>query len=1368
MIATPAPTPAPLEQPTKPIVLPSSNIAVSEVPAPGGESEPLEAIGYDIAVRQGDKEHNLIYGEVRVGGLFSFLAQPETDNQFTHIFITVSAHEIEDITALYLDGEEVTFGGGTINTDARWGLSGSKWDDKIFMAKSLGTTSQAANADLLSQSAAHNLGWTVDHRQRGRGGSYLIITFDENMLPNADGLPEIQFKVKGKKLYDPREGGHDPDDDSTWEYSNNAVLAAVDYIRFAFNVSYSSFDNAQIIAAANVADESVNLNGGGSEARYTVNGQIKTSDDRLTNLRKFESAIGGRIYNQNGTWYVVPASWTTPTGALDVSDARGSVKVRVLETSTQAINLVRGKYVDADTFEIADFPPVSNATYLAQDGKERAIDVTYPLTTSAATAQRLAKLKIEDNRQGIILEGVWGLEALPYIPGDNIPVTHARLGWSGKYFRVIASKFYLAARQSGAPEILVALQLKETAEAVFDWADGEETTVDLAPNTNLPDPSVVADIAGLTLASGNDEMYLRGDGTIAAGLKVSWTPVSDMFVLNGGQIEVQYKRTYSDDAETVANSTWLSAGYIDGELSTTTIRDIKSGKLYDVRVRNINAIGNKGAWSTELFFLAEGKEAAPSDVVNLQANVESYTIRITWDHVSDIDLKHYVIKNGNEVLGVAYTNSFVWSMQAAGSYNLSVYAEDTSGNISENAATTTASIDSPGAPGVAAAIDGTDVVLSWPEVAEPENGYAVDAYEISYGSTYGSATPLNETKSSHFRVRVSWGDTRRFWVVTRDVAGNRSSEVSVDVDIAAPGAPSSFSVSSNIDNNVGLSWGAPVGGSLPVAKYKVYKGATVATGILLGDITGTFKNTSESIAGTYTYLVTAVDSAGNESPAASVTVSVSAPPNYVLIDNALVGGEFSETTNALVGMRGSTLDEYDVLSLEPTLWLKADAGITKDGSDRVATWADQSGNGFDFTQSTEAAKPIYTENELNGLPVIRFDGSDDEMTSAATMGDFIDAGSFTVLVAAVINGTSSNVGGAYNNHALFGTTSGAMNIHARTNDVVYCGIYDGGDKLVGRSYTEGDVFIFRARLDGGSIYVDLDGGSESSTASGDASGLANSCFLGRDDNGDQHLEFDLCEMIVFDSVLSDAKRDEIERYLNFRWQPKENRYTTLESAGVFILPVDVDATLAENVTDSGAGNTTIQDMIDDGYSHPFQPTPNTCEVQRVIDYGAVLASSLITLTWNKTNIAGNVDLEAQIDYSSDGTSWTSATAGETEVFASNFRFVRITITGTPDDDTSFARLENVRVRLDVKKGDESGKFTANAGDSGGTTVTFSENWIDVELITITPFSSSQLDFAVDFTDVPNPTSFKVLVWDQSGTRQTVNCGYTVKGVKSNE
>ena len=58
------------------------------------------------------------------------------------------------------------------------------------------------------------------------------------------------------------------------------------------------------------------------------------------------------------------------------------------------------------------------------------------------------------------------------------------------------------------------------------------------------------------------------------------------------------------------------------------------------------------------------------------------------------------------------------------------------------------------------------------------------------------------------------------------------------------------------------------------------------------------------------------------------------------------------------------------------LWLKADTGVVRQSTNNsVATWFDQSGNYDDGGQSTAANQPFYITNADNGLPVIRFNGS---------------------------------------------------------------------------------------------------------------------------------------------------------------------------------------------------------------------------------------------------------------------------------------------------------------------------------------------------------------------------------------------------------
>ena len=60
-------------------------------------------------------------------------------------------------------------------------------------------------------------------------------------------------------------------------------------------------------------------------------------------------------------------------------------------------------------------------------------------------------------------------------------------------------------------------------------------------------------------------------------------------------------------------------------------------------------------------------------------------------------------------------------------------------------------------------------------------------------------------------------------------------------------------------------------------------------------------------------------------------------------------------------------------------WVRADLGITI--ATGVSAWADQSGNGVDFSQGTGAAQPAFIASAINGQPAVRGDGAGDVMAA---------------------------------------------------------------------------------------------------------------------------------------------------------------------------------------------------------------------------------------------------------------------------------------------------------------------------------------------------------------------------------------------------
>lgn len=101
--------------------------------------------------------------------------------------------------------------------------------------------------------------------------------------------------------------------------------------------------------------------------------------------------------------------------------------------------------------------------------------------------------------------------------------------------------------------------------------------------------------------------------------------------------------------------------------------------------------------------------------------------------------------------------------------------------------------------------------------------------------------------------------------------------------------------------------------------------------------------------------------------------------------------------------------------------------INQSDNTAVSTWSDRSGNGWDATQGASALRPTFIENELNGNPVVRFDGSDDVLTVSGAVGYLRNVG-YGLLVA-VGKDRSPTTGNA--DHSIFYFSNGSLEVQFR-------------------------------------------------------------------------------------------------------------------------------------------------------------------------------------------------------------------------------------------------------------------------------------------------------------------------------------------------
>ena len=590
----------------------------------------------------------LVYGTVRKGGTITYLEATGDTNEYLHMILVLAGHEVNAIGDIYINDEVATLDGSGFVTS-------QNWNSKIRIKKHLGTSTQTADADLLAESAQ------IDSNFRGRGIAYLYIRlqYDQDVFPN--GIPLFSAVVQGKKVFDPRT--------STTAFSANAALCIRDYLTDSRGLGDSNIDNTSFAAAANVCDENVPLDGGGEEDRYTINGVLNADMSIQDCLQQMVTACGGSLWWGGGSWKLKPGYYTAPVKTLTLDDIVSEINLQTRIAMRDNFNIVRGTFNDAGQRWIAaEYPEFYSAAFVAEDdGVESPIDLELPLTTSSATAQRLAKQLLFRNREQLTFTADFGMEALELQVGDIIALTIDRYGWSAKEFEVVGWTF---GANGEAGDLRVTMTLRETSSAAFSWS-AEESAI-TSNNSNLPNPFGGLTISSLT-ATGSGRT--QGDGTFINTVIVDWADVQNKFL---DYYEVEWKATA--DTDYAATTT---------DQSSIELSPLVDGIQYTIRVRAVTVAGVKGTF-TAITHTPGGDTTAPAAPTSLSATGGYRQIIVKWTNPTDADFKdvEVFVNSSNTTVGATAIGTSAGTEFTHGGLSASttnwyfVKARDFSGNAS--------------------------------------------------------------------------------------------------------------------------------------------------------------------------------------------------------------------------------------------------------------------------------------------------------------------------------------------------------------------------------------------------------------------------------------------------------------------------------------------------------------------------------------------------------------------------------------------------------------------------------------------------------------------------------------------------------------
>lgn len=206
------------------------------------------------------------------------------------------------------------------------------------------------------------------------------------------------------------------------------------------------------------------------------------------------------------------------------------------------------------------------------------------------------------------------------------------------------------------------------------------------------------------------------------------------------------------------------------------------------------------------------------------------------------------------------------------------------------------------------------------------------------------------------------------------------------------------------------------------------------------------------------------------------------------------------------------------------LWLRADAGVDAPGN-RMARWADQSGNGRNASMATLSRQPFFIASALNGRPVVRFTGAE-----SMYLDVFAQPTTFSVFAV----GKNSNPSESFS--MILGPGGNAPNNQLRWENGSQALFVGTGNNLPIITSSIGNTRIYHAlsALYNGSVMnVYRDGGFVSS------SGFSTTGPWTLASVGSWYstyfMQGDLAEVIIYDRALSESERLTVNAYLRGKY-----------------------------------------------------------------------------------------------------------------------------------------------------------------------------------------------------------------------------------------
>lgn len=356
-----------------------------------------------ITERQPIPVKRVVVGSAFVGGALFF---ESIKAPYLTLGILVCNGQIEGIEKVFIGTNQLTFSAITADTilTPLAVVDQPNYASRLRASFRYGSDSQTVDPLILDQYASIG----SEFRQRG----IATVVFEYHYGSDQDEFislwgqvarPNAYMVVRGVVCYDPRDPLQDIDDETTWQWTNNATLIQAYYLTRSWGgrIPNGKMRWDKVAISANYDDELIGCADGTMIKRHTIDGVITFNQRPFEVINKLLTANRAMIIESGGKVWIESSRPKTSIATIHDRILASGIKYEAARLKSDLVNKLQVRFVAPDQeYQLVDGPILSRTDLQTTDDEVLTATLALEYTTDHRRAQRLQKAFLASSRLG--------------------------------------------------------------------------------------------------------------------------------------------------------------------------------------------------------------------------------------------------------------------------------------------------------------------------------------------------------------------------------------------------------------------------------------------------------------------------------------------------------------------------------------------------------------------------------------------------------------------------------------------------------------------------------------------------------------------------------------------------------------------------------------------------------------------------------------------------------------------------------------------------------------------------------------------------------------------------------------------------------